>query len=95
MANEWGPWIKHDGNGCPCVGQYVRSETADGSVMDHIAHGILEGEGELVIDSWDWDMCDASGDTEWKVIRYRIRKPRGLTILQEIVADPQPVMEDA
>ena len=25
MGDEWGPWIEHDGNECPCVGAFVHS----------------------------------------------------------------------
>jgi len=37
--------------------------------------------------SWDWEFG-------WKrIIRYRVRKPRGLSILREIAANPQQEME--
>lgn len=23
MEEDWGPWIEHDGKGCPCAGMHV------------------------------------------------------------------------
>lgn len=83
---EWGPWIEHDGRGCPCLGQYVQVQNRD---RKGTWEGIAGSEGGL---SWDWSNAFLFDP----VIRYRIRKPRGLTILQDLIADlPQPAKEDA
>lgn len=38
MSNsEWGPWIEHDGKGCPCIGM----------VIDFDSRTILGGEDRL------------------------------------------------
>jgi len=78
---EWGPWIEHDGAGCPCVGMWVR------------AQGIPK-PGENIVDyeflaqdfaEWYWSLFGTIGRGQngqrricGKVIRYRIRKPRAL-----------------
>lgn len=77
MSEEWGPWIEHDGKGCPCVGMYAERIHDRGDVVIGV---VLRGGR-----SWEW----APGFT--RVIRYRIRKPRGLTILENLIADlPAP-----
>ncbi|OOY15084.1 hypothetical protein BMI85_16185 [Thioclava sp. DLFJ4-1] len=95
MADIWGPWIEHDGKGCPVpVGTICHLVWRDG--LEIIAN--VEGSG-----SWVWgDLRYSStsgrnsyGEPLVPIVRYRIRKLRGLTILQEIAAYPQPVREDA
>lgn len=88
---EWGPWIEHDGKGCPCVGQYVYVIYAD----DNDEYGIAFGGG-----SWtygDVDDYDTWLDGCEPIIRYRIRKPRAMKLLQSIVENPpkQRIKEDA
>lgn len=83
MSEEWGPWIEHDGRGCPCEGAFVESETADGEVLRHTAMGHFGGIGNPV-NCWDWKECYTRGVPHWRLLRYRIRKPRGLSILEEI-----------
>lgn len=76
MADEWGPWIEHDDGGVP-AGVYPTT-----IVMVDFGDAIV---GPI-----------AAGDGDWHcphdpVLRYRIRKPKGLTILEEIIADiPAP-----
>jgi len=77
-VSEWGPWIEHDGRVCPCGGEYVHAihEFSYGLLKDDFGiSGIHGGK------SWDW-----SNHPEYsKIIRYRIRKPKGLTILEGIL----------
>ena len=86
MVNEeWGPWIEHDGNYVPhLVGLWVRTvaEWPDGKLTERELR-VGNGMGA----SWNW----ANFGPFTRVLRYRIRKPRGLTILEQIAADPQPV----
>lgn len=92
-GEEWGPWVEHDGRGCPCRGMVVESEERRGLVEVHIAGGIGSG-GAL---QWNWDAARRAGyPIGWQIIRYRIRKPRGLTILENLIADlPAPVQPEA
>lgn len=86
MTDEWGPWIEHDGSGCPCVGYYIQIEL-DRDAKRHpdrfIAINSRTFEGLLSIDlslgaewSWDWGA---------RVMRYRIRRPKALLQLIEMV----------
>ena len=79
QQDTWGPWIEHDGKGCPCKGQWVQ-------VINKTC-GFWEGkagtEGDGAARSWDW-----SYSFEYDpVIRYRIRKPRGMVILEALLQD--------
>lgn len=102
MSNDeedWGPWIEHDGKGCPCRGALVESETRNGNRLQHVAEGAaIWPWGELAPASlpkagsaWEW----ADDPLPCDVVRYRIRKPRGLKMLQEIAANPpaKPIRE--
>lgn len=78
---EWGPWIEHDGKGCPCEGFYVEvacAEPWDHSTISDIIFGIAM---KWPASSWDWGL---NGYTD--VLRYRIRKPRALQELKERIA---------
>lgn len=85
-GEEWGPWIEHDGKGCPVP-------------IGTVCHVVWLGGVETVkpiegSKAWLWSSLDKSGWSDFHVpiIRYRIRKPRGLTILEELIADlPAPV----
>jgi hypothetical protein len=79
---EWSQWFEHDDNGMPA------SVTPDTIVQVKM---LLDG-----------DVCgphraDFDGGSGWRcpldpVAQYRIRKPRGLTILENLIADlPAPV----
>lgn len=72
MSEEWGPWQAHDGKGCPCLGKFVHLVDDEGAEWRGVA-GALGGE------SWNW----ANRGWVYVVVRYRIKKPRGLTILEE------------
>lgn len=93
QREEWGPWIEHDGNGYPqsVIGHYVEGECAEN--WDHsriVWRGASIVTGRFAATSWHWGK---NGFTD--VIRYRIRKPRGLSILEQIARDveaPAPVM---
>lgn len=83
---ECGPWIEHDGKGCPCIGAVVQSVERSGLMETHIAGGIGNGQGR----QWDWCAWRMlGGHSSRNIIRYRIRKPRGLTILEEIAQNPE------
>lgn len=83
---EWGPWIEHDGKGCPCLGMWVHCvfmmRSGDTSELQGIA-GALGGR------SWDWKNKGFAA----RIIRYRIRRPRGMEVLDQILADLPKVKE--
>jgi hypothetical protein len=76
MSNEdsqWGPWISHDGSGCPCKGSWVEVLY---DKPNKIWRGIATGGP-----SWDWEYG------WWRIFTYRIRKPKGLVILEKLLQD--------
>mgnify|MGYP001184935551 FL=1 len=77
MSDEWGPWIEHDGKGCPCVGQMVDVVYKDGETAESVWGGPVIA---TCSHSWFW-----LRPRPWSIIRYRIRKPRGLTILEGLL----------
>lgn len=90
MSEEWGPWV--DGAAGLRVGMAVQVDTTDvwsGSTIIHECRVVRDDGKNFDVDP-ELPIC---GD--WRLNRYRTRKPRGLTILERIAADPQPVKEDA
>ena len=86
--NDWGPWLQHDGSGCPCVGQMVQAfyRLQDGSEVD--PHGPFIAEGDPL--SWAWAVVSVM-PWDCPIIRYRIRRPKGMAIINAILADlPAP-----
>jgi hypothetical protein len=77
--DEWGPWIEHDGRGCPCVGEIVQAKYNNGFVDNPSpAYG-----GK----SW----FKEHRKTHAQIILYRISKPRGIAVLKQLLADlPAP-----
>lgn len=92
--NEWGEWQIHDGKGCPpqLIGQWVNciTELKSGGFRD-IENRVVHGKGA----SWDWQnfgQVNHRGGRWTRIIRYRIRKPRALLDLIQLIADlPAPV----
>ena len=79
-SEEWGPWIEHDGKGCPCVGMWVRAEFTNS--LGYIA----QSEGRAGSDGgWSWRWGDAVENRWCLILRYRIRKPRGMKIIEELL----------
>ena len=94
--SDWGPWIEHDGKGCPLpVGTIGEAELRCGRIAPFRAlcgstrggpQSPPTGAGKEQTDAWTWGGKPSGWEGE-EVIRYRIRKPRGLTILEEILND--------
>lgn len=92
MSEEWGPWIEHDGSSDPVsAGNYCQCEF-DGSVKSLISLGLDGKYWKYVSDrvaecwtdcdnQWDWD------DVYARIIRYRVRKQKGLKILEALLHD--------
>ncbi len=93
--SEFGPWVLHDGKGCPCVGKYVQADLVGGSNGKLCTlEGMAGLKGGIC---WDWrnfGKATPKGRVS-KVIRFRIRRPKGMAILNAILADlPAPVKTD-
>lgn len=86
MSGEWGPWIEHDGLGCHCIGKWVQAQRRSGRIVEGIAGSDCRARGyspDSDESAWTHRYCPGfTGD--W-IIRYRIRKPRGLTILESLL----------
>ena len=93
MADEWGPRIEHDGRGCPLPpGTYVWIKCVDGEEAEGIVCTTFTMPN--VINVWDFDACMRGGNPDWVCSHYRIRKPRGLSVLENLMADLS-IREDA
>lgn len=87
--SEWGPWQEHDGKGCPCAGQWVHVVSDEGTEIEGIA-GLRDGACTRAGLPWDASWC--WHPAAQKIIRYRIRHPKGMAILEQLLADiPAPV----
>lgn len=87
MAEEWGPWIEHDGIGCPVVGRYVHVVTANGIEVEGVASPNCANPPRGYCSLWIWN----SLPLPWRhrrVVRYRIRRPVALRRLIDLAADP-------
>jgi hypothetical protein len=102
VSEEWGPWIEHDGRGCPVPAgtlvtlEYVEDAifvTSAGPTGERGRFRIMRAEGRP--GSWTygnphsketWSPADSgSGRLATPIIRYRIRKPRALIQLIDMV----------
>ena len=86
MRDEWGPWIEHDGTGCPVSkGTWVEGEFDATSCVGTLI-GPVSGDSPC----WLW-VRTASGfpvcfvPRHDAIVRYRVRKPRSLTILEGLL----------
>lgn len=87
--SEWGPWIKHDGKGCQCVGQMVEAVVLVNRLGDLKNIGPFIAKGR---ESWTWKLHRLPVNEFARIIRYRIRKQRGMTILESLLENlPQEV----
>ena len=76
--DEWGPWIDHDGQYVPqLAGSFVESTVmCDQRGPMTSCHWIKHGIGG----SWGWE----NEGTYCLITCYRIRKPRGMAVLEAI-----------
>ena len=98
MDEQWGPWIDHDGKGCPCRGQWVQVECRDGWTHEGLAEmSTVSRDGNKprpynpkCPSRWVWVEVLRKN----QIIRYRIRKPKGLTILEGLLEDLDVQMDE-
>jgi hypothetical protein len=94
MSEDWGPWIEHDGSGCPVpVGTVVHR------VFDQVCKlGPAAGRDwdigpvdEREASSWNWTRARLVGAV--RIIRYRVRRPtsEAMTRLKQIARGVRPV----
>lgn len=86
---EYGPWIEHDGKGCPVIGMYVQDEWET-----FMTGEIRQSEGvvhKIHIEGWDWTYFGSARGTTGRVLRYRIRQTLAFQCLLRIVQTPAPL----
>jgi hypothetical protein len=98
MADEeWGPWIEHDGKGCPCLGAWAQTERLAPTFWPE-SRFIIKVDGKWALiegpirqpEPWDWSMFGKllpNKTIASKVLRYRIKKPKGLVILEKLLQE--------
>lgn len=78
-GEHWGPWIVHDGKGCPVqTGAIVEIVCQD---RFGFAMRLVTTVAGGTYSSWDWRYYPELK----KIIRYREKKPRGLQMLEDEV----------
>jgi hypothetical protein len=83
MSYEWGPWIEHDGAHIPTefvvgdVVQLLAENNQTGTLNESVPRQVQPEDFARY--NWFW------GESTHDVLRYRIRKPRGLTILEGLL----------
>lgn len=98
MSEEWGPWEEHGGRSVPVsIGALVNAIFDDGdeAVFREGSNDLSESREGMEVSGegtagWVWD------ETPYpytKIIRYRIRKPKGLQILEAILQDLPETVE--
>jgi hypothetical protein len=95
---EWGPWIEHDGKGCPCRGMVIEAKwlQGNGSLGSISEDGdkvwIVPSDAGMVYGSaWIWRIINGIPDTGTDcapIVSYRIRKPQALLDLIRMAEDP-------
>lgn len=76
---EWTEWFLHDGKGCPCPGAWVNVRGEKGSQYENRA------SDPAWEPNWNWE------PKHERIISYRIRKPRALIQLREMIENlPAP-----
>lgn len=76
-GEEWGPWTLHHGKGCPVVPSTIVEVVCEdrfGFTMRQIS----QASGDSY-SSWNWEHFPELK----RIIRYREKKPRGLSMLEE------------
>lgn len=71
MADEWGPWMRHDGKGCPVVGLSAMAETSHGLILIGVGQPRTRPG---FVSLWHW--CEIPPrHYHLRIVRYRVRRP--------------------
>ena len=99
QKEAWGPWIEHDGKGCPVRGKFcqVVIEGLPGQYFENVGIACLNGPGE----SWDWSnwlrriVGEHGLGLIGRVVRYRVRRDGFQVALDALNVEKRPELEDA
>lgn len=93
--DEWGPWIEHDGKGCPCAGQVVNGVRRSGESaiwiagtrsVDNLTEEVLgPSSGRKERCRWSWALPENRVSERHHIIRYRVRKPRAMKQIRALL----------
>ena len=83
---DWGPWIEHDGKGCPCVGEWIHVVSFKGDEAEGIAKPSCNNPVAWRRSRWFWRDYD-DGMRIDGAKKYRIRRPKGISILTAILRE--------
>lgn len=87
MAEEWGPWIEHDGKGCPVVGLFVQAQIGSGLQVEGVPSAQCAAPSEGCASAWIWETIP--GDEAWlRVQCCRVRRPAALRRLIDMAENP-------
>lgn len=91
MNEDWGAWIEHDMLGIKPFGAVVYYQIEYGSpsgAVVGVAERISETPSRRTKGGHKDDYSMTLGQVRyWVVIRYRVRKPKGLKILEALLQD--------
>lgn len=78
-TEEWGPWVVHDGLGCPLPnGTIVEVRFVDAfGYKSNLVTTVAGGD----FSSWNWTHYPELK----KIVRYREKKPKGLELLEGLL----------
>ena len=88
---DWGPWVEHDGKGCPvAAGQIVEAELEGwpNRVFRYTYVHLQGGQAR----NWDWShwlVTDEAGYVVCRILRYRTRQSAQMDLLRRIAAAPE------
>lgn len=83
---DWGPWVDHDGRGCPVVGRVWIAVQAQAQDFPTISDE--DWADRYAAEAWDassWGKRDTDGVMWGVIIRYRVRRPKALRDLIALV----------
>ncbi len=87
MSDEWGPWIEHDGKGCPFAAGVVVEAVGEWEIGRFVRQVYRVAKETPSWDWRNWGRRHADGRKIMALRRYRIRKPRALLDLIERVRE--------
>lgn len=89
MADDWGPWIEHDGKGCPLAAGTVCRAIFEGE-PGHLSAPTIGTVGANHGYSWDWSLWGQTAPDGYRItriIKYQVKTPRGMVELKTALAD--------
>jgi hypothetical protein len=95
---QWGPWVRHFGQGMPVQAGTIVEVTTYEAVNPNKGEviGRVGVAGVDLVKSWSWkpETRSKNPTKSLPIDLYRIKRPRGMEVLQELLKEiPQPELE--